>query len=211
MNFSLLKTFLYLISIVIFLGFSKNLYAHNNTMISYRIFFKFDGKNLTDIGESWTLDIITSQELLLKYNLSENKKLNKKDSIKIAKDIMQDLYELRYFTYIKVDNKDLGVIKASGFKAQLTNGNLTIAFNNHLPSPIDMSKKNLSVEVKDVEDVIITDLAEKKPVLLLGAPKDFCKIDIKENWDKNSFDKSDTDIVSVAIPPKQINLICKKE
>lgn len=198
-----------LLGIVLLLSLCTSVSAHPNTMLAYRIFFKFEGLKVTDVGENWTFDDITSQELIKKYDLDKNTPLNKKKSIEIGNKIMDDLYEDRYFTYIFVNGHDLGKIRASGFKAQITKGILSVAFNTHLPSAIDVVKKNLSVQVMDIDYTVITMIARKKPVILIGAPKGSCKVNIDERRHKGFAVPNDPYGLGLLAPQKWIGVKCK--
>jgi len=167
------------IIVILILSFKENGLAHPNTIINYRIFFKFDGYKVTDIGQSWSFDKITSYQLMLEYDIAKKNKLNEKESKAIAKKIIQGLWEVRYFTYISVNNQDSGRLKTSGFKAQINGDILTLAFNTHLSLPVDARRKHLSVEIKDPDLTIITSIAQKKPAILIGKPKG-CSVNIKE-------------------------------
>jgi len=200
-----MKAKIYLILVLIILGINTNLFAHPNSILNYRLFFKFDNNKVTDIGESWIFDKVTSQILISKYNIKSTGKLRKKDSIKIGEKLMEELSSARNFTYILVDEKDLGKIKTSGFNIEIDDGIFSIAFNNHLPSPIDVTKNTLIVEIKDVDFTIITNLVEKNPIILLGASKENCKIDTKLIYPnfKDFYD------VSMITPYNQVKLKCE--
>jgi len=191
--------------------FSKNVYAHENVMFEYRVFFKFDNFNVTDIGESWTFDKITSAELIEEYNVDTKIKLNEKQSRALGKRIVEHLLEVRYFTYISVNNIDIGSVKASNFKAQIKNEIISLAFANHLPSPVNVKKDTLSIEVKDPDLSVITVLSQKKPVIFIGASKDMCQISITQAKDpsENIFSKEDILNDDLIFPSKKVSIICK--
>jgi ABC-type uncharacterized transport system substrate-binding protein len=208
---SIFKNSLLVVSLVFSLFLAKDAYAHPNVMIEYRIFFKFDKYSVTDVTQSWVLDKTTSKELMQKYHIDQNLKLDKKQSHKLAKKIMEGLYELRYFTYIYINDNDIGKIKASNIKAQIKNGVISLAFNNHLPRAVDVRKDKLSVEVKDPDSSVITVLAEKKPTILIGAPSDTCKTKIKQksNPMNNSMFKQDMFSTAMLFPLKKVVLYCE--
>lgn len=194
----------------LFLAFGMSLSAHPNTTIDYRIFFKFDGLKVTDIGESWTFDETTSQELMRKYDLDKKITLSKKEAVDIGKKLMESLFEVRYFTYISVDGRDLGKIEASGFKARITKGIVSVAFNSPLPSPVDVTKSDLRVRVEDIDYTVTIKPSQKKPVLLIGAPKERCKVTIKEKRPLGGiFFSPDLYEMDMFVPPKEIGVNCK--
>jgi len=204
-----LKAF-FIFGMVLIFTLSKNLEAHTDVIINYRIFFKFNNLKVTDIGENWAFDKITSEELIKKYKLEKKTTLNKKESTSIGQKIMEDLWEVRYFTYISVNHQDIGRIKASGFKAQINEGILSVAFNNHLPKVVDVTKENLKIEVKDVDSLIKTKLVEKQPVLLIGTSKEDCKINIKEKRQRvNKFIEEDP-FMDLLYQEKEISVKCKR-
>lgn len=199
---------LILVSLVL-LCFINPLLAHQGTTINYRIFFKFDGFNVTGVGESWTFDELTSKILLEQHKQKENAVLNKEESVRLGNKIMEGLENVRYFTYILVDGEDLGLLKASGFKAKINGGILTVAFNNQLPTPVNVSKKTLSVEVKDIDYTIETKILPKKPVVLLGISEKSCNISIEEKEiEGGAFSTEDLLLMEFSIP-KEISINCK--
>lgn len=102
------------------ISFTKELLAHPETMVNYRMFFNMKNSVITDIGQSWTFDKITSELLLIRYSPSEEDFESKKDEI--SKNILEGLSELHYFTYISVDGNIIDKIKPSGFKAKIKDG-----------------------------------------------------------------------------------------
>lgn len=207
---SLFKNSLFVIVFIFTFIFPKNIYAHPNVMLEYRIFFKLDNYQVKSIGESWVFDKITSKELMQKYKIKDSK-LNKKQSTELAKKIMEGLYDVRYFTYISVDSEDIGRVKASNFKAQIKDKTLSIAFNINLPNPINLKANNLSVEVKDPDASVTTVLAHKKPVILIGTEKNSCQISIKQknNPMKDILSKKDIFMTAMAFPLKKVTISCK--
>ena len=190
--------------------FTSSLVAHQGTTINYRIFFKFDAFNIIGVGESWTFDELTSKMLLEKYKVKENTILNKKESIDLGNKIMDGLENVRYFTYIYVNGKDLGVLEASNFKAKIDGSILTVAFNNQLSTAVDVSKKTLSVQVKDIDYTIETKLLPKKPVVLLGIPEENCNINIEEKKNVGGVFTLEELFLMDFAPPKEIKINCKK-
>lgn len=203
------KFSIFAMAFILLFSSSKDLMAHAGTTINYRIFFKFNGSEITDVGESWSFDEMTSEMLFSKYKLEKDTTLDKKESIELGKMIMEELSGLRYFTYISVDGKDLGEIKASGFKAKIKGNVLSVAFNNPLPLPVDVSKKTLSIEVKDIDATIETKLLPNKPVVLLGMDSKNCNIDIKDSPFTGGFFTPEELFNMDIIPPKQIEINCK--
>lgn len=187
--------------------FYTSLFAHPETTINYRIFFKFSGDKVTDIGESWTFDKTTSSDLLKMYNLNPNATLSKKTSLKVGKEILSGVAEDRYFTYIFKGKKDIGKVKASGFKAQVTKGLVSVAFTNRLPSPIDAYKNTINIQVKDETEGIRTVPLKKSPVILLGTTKKNCKIDVEDISDSLGFQEPSSDAPFLL---HNISIKCKK-
>lgn len=191
------------------LVFSSTLFAHDGTTIYYRIFFKFNGFCITDIGESWTFDERTSRGLMRIYDIEKNSTLDKNSSIQIGTKIMKGVSVARYFTYIFLDGKDLGKIDATKFKAQTTNNIVSIAFNNHLPNPIDTRKANLSILVEDKTKTLEMKLVEKNPAVLIGAPKKSCKIDIKNKTSNNDISTMEKYSMGMSVLQKVVYISCK--
>lgn len=202
------KLILVVISMLLFL--TKDLLAHQGTTINYRIFLKFDDLKITDVGESWSFDELTSKSLLKKYKLNDNTVLDQKESIAIGNRVMKGLENVRYFTYILENGKDLGKLKASGFKAKIKDGILSVAFNTPLPTAVDVSKKTLSIQVKDEDYVVETKLLSKKPVILLGISSKNCNIDIEEKRHVNGMFTKEELILMDYASPKEISISCNK-
>lgn len=195
----------YFLNLAIILLFNATLFAHDGTTINYRVFFKFDGFYLTDIGQSWTFDETTSEGLMEMYKL-KNIKLEKAKSIKIGTKIMNGVASYHYFTYIFVNGKDLGKIDASKFKAQVSNSIVSVAFNSHLSKPIDTRKSILSLIIEDKTQGMEMKLVDKNPVVLI--PKQECKINIKDKISANNLSAMQNYSMGIAIP-KKITLDCK--
>ncbi|MBO0661625.1 DUF1007 family protein [Jiella sp. MQZ9-1] len=143
--------------------------AHPNIMMQCRVLFNFKGDLINGIGEAWTFDQTFSDELMKDFDADHDGKLSDAESRRMGAQVMTNLGASRYFTYISVDGQDIGKPKASGFRAAVQNGIVSIAFAVPLPQPIDPRQHKLTVEIKDQEFFVYALFATPSPVLIKGA------------------------------------------
>jgi tRNA threonylcarbamoyladenosine biosynthesis protein TsaE len=145
--------------------------AHPDIRIEDRVIFLFDGARVSAIEETWTFDPDYSQSLLADYDADHDGRISPAESRKIAEHILPNLAEIRYFTYLWVDGRDLATLPPRDFVASAENGLVTFRFVIDLPSPIDPQRQVLKVEINDRDYSVEIRLAKKDPVEL-RAPRD---------------------------------------
>jgi len=175
--------------------------AHPNIVLDYRLVFDFDGTDVTDIGESWSFDAAFSEELLSDFDTDRDGTFNAEETRAMGDEILGNLSEVRYLTYIFVDGHDLGKLEPFGFRTQVRDGVVTLAFGNHLPAPVDASRSRIAVQIKDPDFMIMALPAEKQPVFFRGVPKGRCSTEIG--------DKPQDAYYGGLIVPQEVSVTCK--
>jgi tRNA threonylcarbamoyladenosine biosynthesis protein TsaE len=145
-------------------GLSWPASAHPDIRIESRVIFIFAGAQVTGIEESWTFDPGYSKSLLADYDADGDGDISGAESRAIAKGILPNLAEFRYFTYVWIDGQDLATPPPRDFLATARAGRVTFTFTVDLPSPVDPRRRALKLEVNDREYYAGIRLAEKDPV-----------------------------------------------
>jgi tRNA threonylcarbamoyladenosine biosynthesis protein TsaE len=140
--------------------------AHPDIRIENRVSFIFEGPRVAGIEESWSFDPGYSAELLADYDADRDGHLSAAESQAIARHIVPNLAEERYFTYVWVDGRELGALLLRDFVATASGGRVTFSFIVDLPSPVDPRHQALKVEIDDRDYYAEFRLAEKDPVRL---------------------------------------------
>jgi ABC-type uncharacterized transport system substrate-binding protein len=145
-------------------GPSSLAWAHPDIRIESRVIFLFSGAQVTGLEESWTFDPGYSKSLLADYDSDGDGTISGTESRAMAKSILPNLAEFRYFTYVWVDGGDLGTLAPRDFVATARAGRVTFTFVVDLPSPVDLRRQALKLEINDRDYYAEIRLAEKDPL-----------------------------------------------
>ena len=91
---------------------------------------------------------------------------DKAESKAVEKGTLPNLKKFRYFNYIWIDGKDIGLVDPVDFTASAKNKKVTFVFSVKLPHPVDPKTQKLKVEINDREYYVEVDLAKEQPILL---------------------------------------------
>lgn len=147
-------------------GFGSPAWAHPDIWIEDRVTFIFREAQVTGIEESWTFDPDYSKTLLADYDAASDENISAAESKAMAEHILPNLAEVRYFTYVRVDGRDLGTLPLHDFVATARDGRVNFTFVVDLPSPVDPLRQALKVEINDRDYYAEIRLSEKGPVQL---------------------------------------------
>lgn len=152
--------------------------AHPDISLSYRLLFDLDeaGK-VAQLGESWTFDPNFSQELLAEFDADHDGDFDQNESDQIRAEVLSNLSEVRYFTYVSAGDDDLGTLQPVAFRAAAENGTVTVALVLRLPHPVDAAKAPLSVEIEDPDFAVFATPLSRQAAEVRGDPDGHCQVE----------------------------------
>jgi ABC-type uncharacterized transport system substrate-binding protein len=182
------------------IGAGSLAWAHPDIRIDDRVIFLFDGARIVAIEESWTFDPDYSQSLLDDYDADHDGRISPPESRAMGEHILPNLAEFSYFTYVRVDGRDLTPLPPRDFVATADGGRVTFSFVIDLPSPVDPQRQALKVEINDRDYYADIRLVEKDPVQLRGPVGVACVPQVRDDTEHAYFGY---------IYPQEITLSCR--
>jgi ABC-type uncharacterized transport system substrate-binding protein len=174
--------------------------AHPDTAVDNRVTFIFADARVTAIEENWTFDAGYSLSFLEDYRTERDGSLSAAASARIAKTIQPNLAEVRYFTYVRLDGRDLGNLPVRDFVATASGGRLSFTFVVDLPAPVDPLRQTLKVEVYDHDYFAAIALAEQDPVRFRNERGIACEARVRDDIEHAYFGD---------VYPQEITLACR--
>jgi ABC-type uncharacterized transport system substrate-binding protein len=174
--------------------------AHPDIAVEDRVTFVVKAAGITGIEETWVFDPGYSSSFLTDYKTERDGSISKGVSDQIAKRIQPNLAEVRYFTYVWLDGRDLGNLPVRDFVVAVSGGRLSFTFVVDLPAPVDPRRQALKLEIYDHDYYAAMELAEKEPVLLRNAGGLDCEPKIREDKENAYFGD---------VYPEEITLTCR--
>jgi ABC-type uncharacterized transport system substrate-binding protein len=155
---------------------------------------------ITGIEETWTFDPGYSTSFLTDYKTERDGSISRAVSGQIAKRIQPNLAEVRYFTYVWLDGRDLGNLPVHDFVAAMSGGRLSFTFVIDLPAPVDPRRQALKLEIYDHDYYAAIELVDQEPVRFRNAGGLACEPKIREDRESAYFGD---------IYPQEITLSCR--
>jgi ABC-type uncharacterized transport system substrate-binding protein len=174
--------------------------AHPHVFIEDRVVFLFAGNKITAIEQSWKFDEIFSDTLIQQFDANGDGAFDALESKAVAKGTLPNLKKFRYFNYVWVDGKDIGVIDPINFTAAAKNKLVTFVFTVKLPKPVDPKTQKLKVEINDREFYVEVDLAKDQPILFNGNQGTTCTPKIRDDTENAYY--------GGFVNPQEITLSC---
>ena len=174
--------------------------AHPDIAVEDRVTFVVKNENITGIEETWIFDPGYSTSFLTDYKTERDGSISRAVSDQIAKRIQPNLAEVRYFTYVWVDGRDLGNLAVRDFVVAMSGGRLSFTFVVDLPAPVDPRRQALKLEIYDHDYYAAIELADREPVRFRNAGALMCEPRIREDKENAYFGD---------IYPQEITLSCR--
>jgi ABC-type uncharacterized transport system substrate-binding protein len=174
--------------------------AHPDIAVEDRVTFVVKDARITGIEETWVFDPGYSSSFLTDYKTERDGSISKGVSDQIAKRIQPNLAEVRYFTYVWLDGRDLGNLPVRDFVVAVSGGHLSFTFVVDLPAPVDPRRQALKLEIYDHDYYAAMELAEKEPVRFPNAGGLDCEPKIREDKENAYFGD---------VYPQEITLTCR--
>ena len=155
--------------------------AHPHVFVDNRVTFVFDAGKVTALKLEWTFDEIFSSDLVNQFDPEGDGTFDATESADVRENVLPNLKQFHYFTYIWVDGKPLDQIDPADFVATLDNGIVTFRMRVPLPEPVDPLSRKLAVEVNDREYFVEVALAQQDPVAMENADGVPCKAAVRDD------------------------------
>jgi ABC-type uncharacterized transport system substrate-binding protein len=155
--------------------------AHPHVFIDNRVTFVFDAGKVTALKLEWAFDEIFSGDLVNQFDPEGDGTFDDIESADVRDNVLPNLKQFHYFTYIWVDGRQLDQIDPVDFVATLDDGIVSFRMKVPLPEPIDPLARKLAVEVNDREYFVEVALAKDNPVALENADAVPCKPAVRDD------------------------------
>ena len=99
---------------------------------------------------------------------------------RVADLMMSDLSDFDYFTRLKISGKQLQVATVTDYQLDLLNGQLTLDFMLPLTEPLDLSGKQLSLEMADPAGTATLKFLNSNPIRLGVKTQTACEVTLEE-------------------------------
>jgi len=182
------------------IGWSSPAAAHPDIAIEDRVTFIFRDAGVTGFEETWTFDPGYSQSFLTDYATERDGSISAAGSKLIAERIQPNLSEVRYFTFVRLDGRDLGNLPVRDFVATTSGGRLSFTFTVDLPAPVDPLRQKLKLEIYDHDYYAAMQLMDEEPVQFRNMTGIACEARIREDAENAYFGD---------IYPQEITLSCR--
>lgn len=174
--------------------------AHPDVAVEDRVTFVVGDAGISGIEETWVFDPGYSASFLTDYKTERDGSISKSVSVQIAKRIQPNLAEVRYFTYVWVDGRDLGNLPVRDFVVAASGGHLSFTFAVDLPAPVDPRRQALKLEIYDHDYYAAIELADREPVRIRNASGLACEPRIRDDTENAYFGN---------VYPQEITLTCR--
>jgi ABC-type uncharacterized transport system substrate-binding protein len=182
------------------LASSAGAWAHPDIAIEDRVAFIFSDARVSAIEETWIFDPGYSLSFLEDYGTKPGASIPPAAREVIAKRIQPNLAEVRYFTYVRLDGRDLGNLPVRDFVASTKDGHLIFTFVVDLPAPVDPLRQDLRLEIYDHDYYAAIELADPDPVQLRNPGRLACEPKVRDDAENAYFGN---------ILPQEITLSCR--
>jgi len=181
-------------------GWNPPAAAHPDIAIEDRVTFIFKDARATGFEETWTFDPGYSQSFLTDYATERDGSISAAGSKLIAERIQPNLSEVRYFTFVRLDGRDLGNLPVRDFVAMASGGRLSFTFTVDLPAPVDPLRQKLKLEIYDHDYYAAMQLMNEDPVRFRNMTGIACEARIRDDIENAYFGD---------IYPQEITLSCR--
>lgn len=190
-----------LLAFLVLLILPRAAFAHPHVFVDSRVVYMFAGDKIIALTQSWEFDEIFSDQLLQGFDADGDGAFDQAESKAVGEGTLPNLKKFRYFNYIWVDGKDVGLIDPVDFTASAKNGKVTFVFSVKLPQPVDPKTQKLKVEINDREYYVEVDLAEVQPILFHGNEDVTCLPKIRDDTENAYY--------GGFVYPQEITLSCR--
>ena len=131
--------------IFILLIFITSLFSHPHTFIDVYPTIKTEDSSNTTLHFKWVLDDMTSTILIMELDKDGDGKINEKENSFIYEVYFSLFRDYSYYTYIRVNGKDVKLPEPKNFRATIENSKICYSFDIELKHDI----KNTIIEFGD--------------------------------------------------------------
>ena len=124
-------------SILILSLFISSLFSHPHTFIDVYPTVKVQSNSTTVVNFKWILDDMTSTILIMELDKNGNGKIDEKENSYIYDEYFSIFRGYDYYTYIKVDGKNIKLPEPENFRATIENSKICYSFDIKLSYKIE--------------------------------------------------------------------------
>lgn len=142
----------------LFLGVAPvSVEAHPHIWIDSRVDIHVSGDRIETVRAHWTFDPYFTEMILLDYGRARNGRFNAEQVEAIRSGAFQNLRHYGYFTFLRVDGRDVPVDTVENFHAYLNSeGDLVYEFDIPVNLEIRGSRRSLAISMYD--ETFFTDM-----------------------------------------------------
>jgi ABC-type uncharacterized transport system substrate-binding protein len=148
--------------------------AHPHVWVISKSEIVFDTNGvMTGIRHAWTFDEMFSSFATQGLDVKEKGKFTREELAPLAEVNVTSLKEFNFFTFARLNGKKSVFNEPTDYWLEFKDGALTLFFTLPLKAPV--ATKSVDLDVYDPSMFVDFALAEKDPVVLVGAPQT-CKL-----------------------------------
>lgn len=157
--------------------------AHPHVLVDTHLIAQFEQGKIVSLLVGWRFDPLFSHTLIKDFDQDRDGKLSDKEIAKLEKEAFRDTRTAGYFTYARIDGKDITWPEARDFKLLTQADRLVYSFRLILPTPLDPRQKRLTVTTYEETYYIDMDLANDAAVAVNGPGSEGCQAHVSEDRD----------------------------
>ncbi|MGD9649704.1 MAG: DUF1007 family protein [Dongiaceae bacterium] len=185
--------------IILALLWAENAAAHPHVFITAKAAFVVKEGKIIGIRQFWVYDPLFSNDLMLTFDSDRDKKLSAAEQQKMGGEILKNLKEFHYFTFIENGGKKIDNVTVAEFQAA-AGARVAMSFLAILPEPIALKEQQLSLRTYDPSYYVEVMVDNKEPVLYENFGQNICHF-------TRDFDQQHRYFGGVIVPEK-VNLVC---
>lgn len=176
--------------------------AHPHVLIDSHAVLVFEAGRITSLQMGWKFDPVYSSSLVQDYDKDKSGSLSPQEIATMEKEAFQDTAQSSYFTYAKLDGKDVKWPRAEGFKVMVVGDSLVYAFRLRLPTPVDPRKQAFRLSTYEETYYIDIDFPNDAAIQLIGDGSAGCHAKISPDLENKLY--------GGVVVPKKVEVVCEQ-
>ncbi len=123
--------------------------AHPHVWIETHAVFEMDQGKLTAVDLDWLFDDIFSAQLIEDFDYGRQGRFDAKDTAEMNSQVLPGYADFAYFTHVRIDGKEVKIIKVGNFQPTLEKGQVRFRFTAFLPEAVDPRKHKVEAGFYD--------------------------------------------------------------
>jgi ABC-type uncharacterized transport system substrate-binding protein len=145
-------------------------HAHPHVLVDAKSEILFDAQGrMSAVRHAWQFDEAFSSYAMQGLDTNNDGQMSQEELQPLAKVNVDSLQEFDFFTYLKVDDKEIKFAQPTDYWLELRGSQLTLFYSVPLAEPIKVGKKT-TLEVYDPEYFVAFTFVKDGPIAVIDAP-----------------------------------------